>query len=98
VSRTPFTGGLHGIPIFRPGTTEFKLNNSVLTPYVFTMSPGYLEAARTRLLDGRDVSWHDTTKTPYVAIVNETFARKMFGETPWVKRRPSDSALFWGAT
>jgi predicted permease len=83
VSRTPFTGGLHGIPIFRPGTTEFKLNNSVLTPYVFTMSPGYLEAARTRLLDGRDVSWHDTTKTPYVAIVNETFARKMFGERPW---------------
>ena len=83
VSRTPFTVGLHGIPIFRPGTTEFKLNNSVLAPYVFTMSPGYLEAARTRLLDGRDVSWHDTTKTPYVAIVNETFARKMFGETPW---------------
>jgi len=83
VSRTPFTGGMHGIPIFRPGTTEFKLNNSVLAPYVFTMSPGYLEAAGTRLLGGRDVSWHDTTKTPYVAIVNETFARKMFGETPW---------------
>jgi hypothetical protein len=76
------TGGLHGIPIFRPGTTEFKLNNSVLAPYVFTMSPGYLEAAGTRLLGGRDVSWHDTTKTPYVAIVNETFARKMWSETP----------------
>jgi predicted permease len=82
VSRTPMTGGLHGIPIFRPGTTEFKLNNSVLAPYVFTMSPGYLEAAGTRLLGGRDVSWHDTTKTPYVAIVNETFARKMWSETP----------------
>jgi hypothetical protein len=82
VSRTPFTGGMHGIPIFRPGTTEFKLNNSVLAPYVFQMSPGYLEAAGTRLLGGRDVSWHDTTKTPYVAIVNETFARKMWGETP----------------
>ena len=83
VSRAPFTGGLHGIPIFRPGTTEFKLNNSVLAPYVFTMSPGYLEAAGTRLLGGRDVSWHDTTETPYVAIVNETFARKMWGATPW---------------
>jgi hypothetical protein len=82
VSRTPFTGGMHGIPIFRPGTTEFKLNNSVLAPYVYQMSPGYLEAAGTRLLGGRDVSWHDTTKTPYVAIVNETFARKMWGETP----------------
>ena len=81
VNRTPMTGGLHGTPIFRPGTTEFKLNNSVLAPYVFTMSPGYLEAAGTRLLGGRDVSWHDTAKTPHVAIVNETFARKMWGET-----------------
>ena len=82
VSRTPFTGGLHGTPIFRPGTTEFKLNNSVLAPYVFEMSPGYLETAGTRLLAGRDVSWQDTAKTPYVAIVNETFARKMWGEAP----------------
>jgi hypothetical protein len=32
VDRTPMTGGLHGIPVFRPGTTEFKLNNSVLAP------------------------------------------------------------------
>ena len=46
------------------------------------MSPGYLEAAGTRLLRGRDVSWHDTAKTPYVAVVNETFARKMWGEAP----------------
>jgi predicted permease len=82
VSRTPMTGGLHGIPIFPPGTTEFKLKNSVLAPYLFTMSPGYLDAAGTRLLRGRDFSWHDTTETPYVAIVNETFARKMWRETP----------------
>jgi predicted permease len=87
VSRTPFTGGMHGIPIFRPGTTEFKLNNSVLAPYVFTMSPGYLEAAGTRLLRGRDVSWHDTPKTPYVAIVNQTFARKMWGTEPPMGQR-----------
>jgi predicted permease len=82
VNRTPFTGGMHGIPIFRPGTTEFKLPNSVLAPYVFTMSPGYLEAAGSRLLGGRDVSWHDTAKTPPVAVVNQTFARKMWGGTP----------------
>jgi predicted permease len=82
VSRTPMTGGMHGIPIFRPGTTEFTLKNSVLAPYVFTMSPGYLEAAGTGLLGGRDVSWQDTTKTPFVAIVNATFARKMWGQTP----------------
>jgi len=75
---------MHGVPIFRPGTTDFTLNNSVLAPYVFPMSPGYLEAAGTRLLSGRDVSWQDTAKTPYVAIVNQTFARKMWGQTPAV--------------
>jgi predicted permease len=87
VNRVPFTGGLRGVPIFPPGTTEFNLNNSVLAPYVFTMSPGYLKAASTRLLSGRDISWHDTKKTPYVAIVNQTFARKMWGETPAIGQR-----------
>jgi predicted permease len=84
VSGTPFTGGLHGIPIFPPGTTEFTLNNAVMAPYVFQMSPGYLMAAGTRLLSGRDFSWQDTTRTPFVAIVNETFARKIWGATPAV--------------
>jgi predicted permease len=87
VNRVPFNGGLRGVPIFQPGTTEFTLNNSVLAPYVFTISPGYLEAAGTRLLSGRDVSWHDTTQTPYVAIVNETFARKMWGDTSAIGQR-----------
>jgi predicted permease len=81
VNRVPFNGGLRGVPIFQPGTTEFTLNNSVLAPYVFTISPGYLEAAGTRLLGGRDFSWQDTSQTPYVAIVNETFAHKMWGDT-----------------
>lgn len=87
VDRTPFTGGLHGVPVFRPGTTEFTLNKSVLAPYVFAMSPGYLDAAGTRLLDGRDISWHDTPKTPRVAIVNETFARVTWGDSPPVGQR-----------
>ena len=87
VSRTPMTGGMHGMPIFRPGTREFKLNNSVLASYVFQMSPGYLNAAGTRLMSGRDVSWHDTTKTPYVAIVNQTFAHKMWSEAPAIGQR-----------
>jgi predicted permease len=82
VNRVPFTGGLRGVPVFPPGTTDFNLNNSVLAPYVYTISPSYLDAAGTKLISGRDVSWHDTKTTPYVAIVNQTFARKMWGETP----------------
>ncbi|ADV82259.1 ABC transporter permease [Terriglobus saanensis] len=87
VNQTPMTGGLHGIPIFSPGTTEFKLKNSVLAPYVFSMSPGYLGTAGTRLLRGRDVSWHDTANTPYVAVVNETCAQKMWDRAPAIGQR-----------
>jgi predicted permease len=87
VNRVPFNGGLRGVPVFQPGTTEFTLNNSVLAPYVFTISPGYLEAAGTRLLGGRDFSWQDTTQMPYVAMVNETFARKMWGDTSAIGQR-----------
>jgi len=87
LSKVPFTGGIRGIPVFPPGTAEFTLNNSVLSPYGFTISPGYLETGRTRLLRGRDVSWRDTIKTPYVALVNETFARKMWGDTPAIGQR-----------
>jgi len=87
VSKVPFTGGLRGIPIFPPGTTEFTLNNSVLEPYGLTISPGYFEAAGTRLLSGRDVSWRDTAQTPYVAVVNATLARNIWGDTPAIGQR-----------
>jgi ABC-type antimicrobial peptide transport system permease subunit len=87
VSKPPFTGGLRGIPVFTPGTTELTLNNSVLMPLGLTISPGYFDAARTRLLSGRDISWRDTIQTPYVAIVNETFARKMWGDIPAIGQR-----------
>ena len=92
VSRTPMTGGLHGVPIYRPGTTDLKLGNSALAPYVFPTSPGYLEAAGTRLLSGRDVSWHDTQDTPRVAIVNETFARALWPGVPGIGER----FILWG--
>ena len=81
VNRMPMTGGLRGTPIYEPGTTVFKLKNSVLAPYVFSILPGYLQAAGTPLLRGRDLSWQDTAKTPHVAVVNEIFAREMWGET-----------------
>jgi predicted permease len=87
VNRVPFTGGLRGVPVFQPGTTELTLDHSVSAPYVFAMSPGYLEAAGTRLRRGRDLSWQDTAQTPHVAVVNETFAHKMWGDTPAIGER-----------
>jgi hypothetical protein len=84
---TPMGGGPRDTPIYGPGATEFTADNVVLTTRTYPMSPGYLEAAGTRLLAGRDISWHDTTETPSVAIVNETFARTMWGETPAIGQR-----------
>jgi predicted permease len=92
VNTPPMGGGARGIPIFRIGTTEFTFSNSALATRRYVISPGYLEAAGTRLLDGRDVSWNDTANTPRVAIVNETFARTMWGETPAMGQR----FILWG--
>src|SRR5256714_4754704 len=49
-SKPPFTGGLRPIPGFPPGTTRFTLNQTVFGAVGQTISPGLLEAARTRLL------------------------------------------------
>lgn len=82
VKPVPMSSWMRDIPIYRPETVEFRMDNYVLATYAYRMSPGYLEAAGTRILSGRDVSWEDTAKTPCVAIVNQTFARKMWSETP----------------
>jgi len=82
LSKAPFTGGLRGIPVFPVGVTEFTLDNSVLFSLALTISPGFMNAARTQITAGRDFSWNDTDKTPRVAIVNETFARKMWADNP----------------
>ena len=49
----------------------------------YSVSPGYFATTGTRLLTGRAFSIHDDEHAPHVAIVNETFARKLFG-TPEV--------------
>jgi predicted permease len=87
VRETPMSWPRRVIPVYRPGTTEFTPENRALTTHVFPMSPEYLKAAGTRLLLGRDVSWQDRKETPPVAIVNETFARTMWGGTRAIGQR-----------
>ena len=87
VRETPMSWPRRVIPVYRPGTTEFTPENRALTTHLFPMSPEYLKAAGTRLLDGRDVSWQDRKETPPVAIVNQTFARTMWGDTQAIGQR-----------
>jgi hypothetical protein len=87
VRETPMSWPRRVVPVYRPGTTEFTPEDSALTTHVYPMSPEYLKAAGTRLLEGRDVSWQDRKETPPVAIVNETFARTMWGDTRAIGQR-----------
>jgi predicted permease len=79
------TGGGNTL-IFQQGTTDFRDTNSVFAAKFYSISPGYLQAAGTRLMTGRNFTWHDDAKAPVVALVNETFARRMFGTAPAIGR------------
>jgi predicted permease len=51
------------------------------------VSPGYFATLRTPLLAGRDFSGTDRAGTPDVAIVNQEFARRLFGDADPIGRR-----------
>jgi predicted permease len=82
----PLTGGGSSSPVYREGTADVRSSNSVTVARYFSISPGYLKAAQTRLLAGRDFTWDDDAKRPSIALVNSTFVRKMFGDNPAIGR------------
>jgi len=82
----PFLGGGDWF-VYRWGTTEFSPARRALESAAYLISPGYFGAARTRLLAGRDFTWHDDGKSPRVAIINQTFARKLYGTESAVGQR-----------
>ncbi len=57
---------------------ERKAQDAVLR----VISGGYPQALGIPLLTGRPVSDDDTEQTPYVAVVNQAFARKFLGRHP----------------
>lgn len=79
INSSTIGGGAKGLPVFREGTTEFTVSNSALETRLYSTSPDYLHAAGTKLVRGRDFSWTDTASAPAVAIVNDTFSRKLWG-------------------
>jgi predicted permease len=86
IDETPLGTGGSNSPVFRQRTTDFRNSNSLFEAKYYSISPGYLKAAGTRLLLGRDFTWHDDAKAPNVVMVNETFARRMFGSASVVGR------------
>ncbi|MGA8038186.1 MAG: ABC transporter permease [Candidatus Acidiferrales bacterium] len=72
-------GSWHDSDIFTDETSDLKPANAASSPVMFNVSPGYFEAARTTLLAGRAFTWNDDKNAPRVAVVNEEFARRIFG-------------------
>jgi predicted permease len=79
VSTPPLDQGWQNVSVFKDDATDFRPSNVAARTFQYKVSPGYLRAAKTALLTGRDVTWHDDANAPRVAVVNREFARKMFG-------------------
>jgi ABC-type antimicrobial peptide transport system permease subunit len=65
--------------IFRDDTSDLRPANAVATAEILKVSPEYLSTARTALLTGRHFTWHDDQDSPRVAVINQEFARRIFG-------------------
>ena len=75
---TPLSQDAKTAEVFSERAADFRSSNRAFGAYVYDISPGYFAAAATQLLEGRDVSFTDTVKTPAVAVVNREFARRLF--------------------
>ena len=76
---TPLSLDQNGNSIYAPDTTDFSVSNVKFWANPYNVSPDYFAVAGTRLLAGRTFTVHDDKQAPTVAIVNETFARQLFG-------------------
>jgi predicted permease len=83
----PFSGNPGGWAVWSWDTKQLLLSNALFGALTYSASPGYFQVAGTRLLSGRDFTADDKLGSPKVAIVNETFARRLFGTTRAVGKR-----------
>jgi predicted permease len=79
IDQVPLGGGAPNEDVFTDETTDRSPSNAAAHTNDYNVSPGYFHAAGTVLMRGRDFSLHDDKNSPSVAIINEEFARKIFG-------------------
>jgi len=72
-------GDTNPSPVFTGETTDLRPANAAAISATYSISPEYFRAAGTSLLAGRSFSWHDDKNAPRVAVINNEFARKIFG-------------------
>ena len=83
-SGLPLMGGFLGMQVLaadRPAAGDWSES------WVQVVSPGYFDVMRLRLRSGRLFTRLDGAGGPRVVVVNETFARQVFGDAAAVGRR-----------
>jgi len=65
--------------VFTDQAADLRPRNAAARADLFKISPQYFRAAGTALLAGRTFTWHDDTSAPRVAVINQEFARRIFG-------------------
>jgi predicted permease len=63
--------------VFSDETSDLRPTNVAASSMTYQISPEFFAAAHMPLLAGRAFSWHDDRSAPRVAVVNQTFARKV---------------------
>lgn len=79
VNNPPLTASVDDALLFTDETTDLRPANAFGRTASFRISPDYFRTAGTSLLFGRSFDLHDDNNAPRVAVVNQEFARKMFG-------------------
>ena len=79
VDWSPLSGGAKGALIYNEQTADFRPANAAASALMFKISPEYFRAAGTSLTSGRVFTWHDDKDAPPVAVINQEFAREIFG-------------------
>ena len=74
-------GGSWKTNVFRDGTSDLRSANAAANAFMYVISPDYLHAAGTTLLEGRTFTWHDDQGAPPAALVNRAFAAQILGST-----------------
>jgi ABC-type antimicrobial peptide transport system permease subunit len=75
----PMNGGQRTQRVFRKDAVDLRPAHAAADATIMRITPGYLRGAGTPLLTGRSFTWRDDKNGPRVAIVNQQFARKLFG-------------------
>ena len=90
--QTPFAGfGSRSIHVVgRPPPSDSR---EQLMAGIRTVTSGYANVVRLRLLDGRFLTQRDAAGSPRVAVVSESFAREAFGGEPALGQRLAQPSL-----